>query len=350
MKYLMHLLLLLFSTTASAQSIKLLDSIPGVSLRGLSVVDDNTVWASGSKGHVLRSVDGGKSFQKMQLKGYEKSDFRDIEAFSKTNAVIMSSGTPALILRTTDGGVSWKETYRNADTAIFLDAMDWMDERRGVVLGDPDQCAYCFFLFLTTNDSGKTWSRRNEKREFGEANPKIHIPGEAAFAASGTCLRTRSDNSIWFVTGGVQTHLWYCRDNGERIEGGDITIPMPKGKPGTGAFSVAFDEQKNMVIVGGDYEVPDRNDSIAYVVHNSKKAGQSYLGLPRTMPGGYRSCVEFIDKNKLLCTGPTGTDISTDGGLNWKPFSPVGFHVVRKAKKGTAVFFAGSNGRVGKMQ
>lgn len=79
MKYLMHLLLLLFSTTATAQSITLLDSIPSVSLRGLSVVDDNTVWASGSKGHVLRSVDGGKSFQKMQLKGYEKSDFRDIE-------------------------------------------------------------------------------------------------------------------------------------------------------------------------------------------------------------------------------------------------------------------------------
>lgn len=346
MKHFMHLLLFLCSTTASAQSISLLDSIPGVSLRGLSVVDDNTVWASGSKGHVLRSVDGGKSFQKMQLKGYEKSDFRDIEAFSKTNAVIMSSGTPALILRTTDGGLSWKETYRNADTAIFLDAMDWMDEKRGLVVGDP--VADKMFFMLQTADSGKTWKRINS--DFSESRIDAQATGEAAFAASGTCLRTRPDGAIWFVTGGVQTHLWHCNLTVEGISGYSIEIPLLKGKPGTGAFSVAFDEQKNMVIVGGDYEVPERNDSIAYVVHNSKKENESYFGRSRTMPGGYRSCVEFIGKNKLLCTGPTGTDVSTDGGLNWKPYSSVGFHVVRKAKNGKAVFFAGSNGRVGKVK
>lgn len=344
-KFTAILLFLFAALQVPAQSITLLDSIPGVSLRGLSVVDDNTVWASGSKGHVLRSVDGGKSFQKMQLKGYEKSDFRDIEAFSSTNAVIMSSGTPALILRTTDGGVTWKETYRNADTAIFLDAMDWMDEKRGIVVGDP--VADNLFFMLQTVDSGKTWKRINAG--LSEVRIDAQVKGEAAFAASGTCLRMRSDGAIWFVTGGVQTHLWYCNLTVEGISGYYIEIPLLKGKPGTGAFSVAFDEQKNMVIVGGDYEDPSRNDSIVYLVQNSKKAGQSYFGMPRTMPGGYRSCVEFIGKNKLLCTGPTGTDISTDGGLNWKSFSSVGFHVARKAKKGKAVFFAGSNGRIGKM-
>ena len=43
------------------------------SFRGLSVVNDNTIWVSGSRGTFARSVDGGKTFTYTQLKGYEKS-------------------------------------------------------------------------------------------------------------------------------------------------------------------------------------------------------------------------------------------------------------------------------------
>lgn len=340
-KFTAILFCLLATLNASAQSIIVLDSVPGISLRGLSVVDDNTVWASGSKGHVLRSVDGGKSFQKMQLKGYEKSDFRDIEAFSKTNAVIMSSGTPALILRTTDGGITWKEHYRNNDTAIFLDAMEWWDEGEGFVAGDP--IAGGCFVFMTSIDSGKTWKQESCLKN----TPNAEQRKEAAFAASGTCLRkTHIPWDFLLVTGGERTQLWQgYASQPEGVNATSKTLPLAHGKAGAGAFSVAQTKGR-IVIVGGDYENPSRSDSTAvYTAENVT------LVLPaQTMPGGYRSCVEFIGKNKLLCTGPTGTDISTDGGLNWKPFSSTGFHVVRKAKKGKAVFFAGSNGRVGKMQ
>jgi len=42
-------------------------------------------------------------------------------------------------------------------------------------------------------------------------------------------------------------------------------------------------------------------------------------------------------------------DITTDGGYNWNWISKEGFHVCRMAKKGKAVFFAGSNGRIAKL-
>lgn len=341
MKYLFVVFLFFAGLPVNAQTITLLDSVPGVSLRGLSVVDDNTVWASGSKGHVLRSIDGGKSFQKMQLKGYEKSDFRDIEAFSKTNAVIMSSGTPALILRTTDGGVTWKESYRNNDTAIFLDAMEWWDEGEGFVAGDP--VAGGCFVFMVTIDSGKTW----QQERCLPRTPNVGQRKEAAFAASGTCLRkSKLPGDFLLVTGGEASFLWTFYVNmHDGVVGTSVALPVAHGKAGAGAFSVAYDKSGRIVIVGGDYENPSRSDSTAvYTAENVTRI------LPaQTMPGGYRSCVEFIGKNKLLCTGPTGTDISTDGGVSWKPFSPVGFHVVRKAQKGKAVFLAGSDGRVGKV-
>src|ERR1700731_4933820 len=90
-----------------AQAITVLQQGKPTSIRGLSVVDDNVAWISGSKGYIAITIDGGKNWNWQQVKGFEKSDFRDIEAFSDKEAIIMSSGTPALILKTIDGGINW---------------------------------------------------------------------------------------------------------------------------------------------------------------------------------------------------------------------------------------------------
>ena len=71
----------------NAQHIKVLTSKEKVSLRGLSAVDDNVIWASGSNGQVARSTDGGKNFEWITVKNYETRDFRDIEAFDANTAV-----------------------------------------------------------------------------------------------------------------------------------------------------------------------------------------------------------------------------------------------------------------------
>ncbi|MFX8910908.1 hypothetical protein ABTN03_19845, partial [Acinetobacter baumannii] len=64
-----------------AQQIKIITEGTKTSIRGLSVVDDKIFWASGSNGMVARTTDGGKTIEWQQVKGYEKRDFRDVEAF-----------------------------------------------------------------------------------------------------------------------------------------------------------------------------------------------------------------------------------------------------------------------------
>ncbi|HET9432593.1 MAG TPA: hypothetical protein VFO37_02495, partial [Chitinophagaceae bacterium] len=83
------------------------------SLRGLSVVNNNVVWVSGSNGMVGKSSNAGKNWKWMVVKGFEENDFRDIEAFDANTAIIMSIADPAYILKTTDGGETWKVVYQN---------------------------------------------------------------------------------------------------------------------------------------------------------------------------------------------------------------------------------------------
>ena len=133
------LFLLPASSLVRAQSpiVVLLTSGTKTTIRGLSVVTDNIIWVSGSNGTVGRSNNGGKTWNWMTVKGFEKNDFRDIEAFDAATAVIMSVAEPAYILKTNDGGETWKVVYENKTKGMFLDAMEFWNEQAGIVIGDP---------------------------------------------------------------------------------------------------------------------------------------------------------------------------------------------------------------------
>ena len=118
------LFMLMNAAKLRAQSITLLQHGRSTSIRGLSVVNDSIAWVSGSSGYISITLNGGKTWKWSQVKGYEKADFRDIEAFSDKEAIIMSSGTPALIMKTIDGGSTWHVKYSNTDTTYF--SMPWI--------------------------------------------------------------------------------------------------------------------------------------------------------------------------------------------------------------------------------
>ena len=325
------LFLLLVTITATAQQIIPLQHGKPTSIRGLSVVDDSVAWISGSKGYIAITANGGKTWNWSQVKGYEIADFRDIEAFSAKEAVIMSSGTPALILKTADGGQSWQEKYRNADTAYFFDAMDFGDAKHGYVLGDPIGNK---FLLMETKDGGETWNMFN--------NLPDALPGEAAFAASGTCLRVEK-NRISIVTGGNYSRKLLL-DNTLTNTWTAIDLKILHGKQSQGAFSIAYGDCN--IIVGGDYAKDKLTHSVAeYWCYNGTYAGGSSL-LTKTPPSGFQSCVEFISGDTFLSTGTPGSNITTDGGKTWKKIDSTSFNVCRKAKHGSLVLLAGNGGQI----
>jgi photosystem II stability/assembly factor-like uncharacterized protein len=324
---LLYLFFSLLIFVSYAQHVESLQQGKRTSIRGLSVVDDNIAWVSGSRGYVAGTTDGGKTWTEYPVAGFEKADFRDIEAFSDKEAVIMSSGTPALILKTTDGGANWKLKYRNTDTAYFLDAMDFDSPKHGLTLGDPINNK---FLLLETNDDSETWHPFK--------NQPDAMTGEAAFAASGTCLRVNKDD-INIVTGGTVTHLLTA--NLKDPIWNSVDLPIVHGVSSKGAFSVAAD---SWVIVGGNYSKDKNPDSVACVFNGDSKL--SYKQIEKG-PVGYQSCVELISKNTFLSTGTPGSNISTDNGKTWAKIDAISYNVCRKAKNGKLILLAGDGGKIG---
>jgi len=338
-KIILSFFLLFTVLAATAQhkaipTLQVLTSGTKASLRGLSVVNDQVVWVSGSNGTVGRSSNGGKDWKWMVVKGFDSVDFRDIEAFDATTAVIMGTGEPAYILRTTNGGDTWKVVYENRDKGMFLDAMEFWNEQAGIVLGDPINGR---MFIARTFDGGNTW----------KAIPESYRPmadsGEACFASSGTNIRALDNDEAVFVTGGLRSSL-FIRDK-------KLRLPVSQGTESTGANSIAVWDRyhKNggdrMVVVGGDFT---KRNSDSLNCFYSTDRGKTWSA-PKVPPNGYRSCVEYLDKKTLVTCGLSGVDYTTDNAHTWVQISKEGFHVCRISKIGSTIYLAGGNGKVGKL-
>lgn len=327
-------LLVVFYFSPGAQTIQVLTSGNKTSIRGLSVVNDKVVWVSGSNGTVGQSVDSGKTWKWIIVKDFEKRDFRDIEAFDAATAIIMAIGEPAHILKTINGGETWKLVYENKSPGMFLDAMEFWNQQSGIVLGDPINGK---FFIARTFDEGNTW------REIPFTNLPAADSGEACFASSGTNIRKLDRDEACFITGGKRARYF--------SKNSPVDLPLMQGSQSTGANSIAVRDDKKLkksnylVVVGGDFAADSLTQKNCFI---SKDGGKKWIA-PNESPHGYRSCVEFISPEKLLACGTSGVDISEDSGMNWRLISKESFHVCRKAKDGKAVFLAGRDGRIGKL-
>ena len=322
-------MIMLIAFAANSQTIKILTGGSKTNLRGLSVVDNKTLWVSGSNGTVGRSLDAGATWKWMAVKGFEKTDFRDIEAFDKTTAIIMGIEEPAYILRTINGGDDWQVVFENKNKGMFLDAMEFWNEQAGIVIGDPIKNK---FFIARTFDGGKTW------QDIPENKRPVADSGEACFASSGTNVRKLTNQEALFITGGLVSNV-VVRDK-------KILLPLVQGKESTGANSIAIKNKKIWMTVGGDFNTKDATIENAAITFDAGKTWRQ----PTVPPTGYRSCIEFLKKNQWITCGLNGVDISNDDGNTFTNISNEGFHVVRKAKTGKAVFLAGAGGRVGTLE
>ncbi len=315
---------------AIGQEIEVLVEKPGISLRGLSVVSKKVIWASGNKGTVAISTDGGNSWSWKTIGGYESRDFRDIEAFDHRTAIIMAVGEPALILRTTDGGESWKKVYENKTEGMFLDAMFFYNAYHGMVIGDPIKGK---FFIARTNNGGNSWEEIK--------NPPAAAEGEACFAASGANIIMTGPKQYYFVTGGKRSRLF----SNDQV----IDLPLLQGSESQGANAVtaALVDKKTLhiIVVGGDFANDTLREGNCVF---SRDGGKTWIN-PSNKPYGYRSSVTFINDKKAITCGLNGVDISYDGGINWNGISAIGFHVCQKEKKGETVFLAGNDGRIARL-
>ncbi|MFI5762379.1 WD40/YVTN/BNR-like repeat-containing protein [Streptomyces sp. NPDC051563] len=309
--------------------------------RGLAAVSRSTAWVAGSKGTVLRTSDGGRSWRDVSPPGAvaEALELRDIEAFDGRRAVALSigEGEASRVLRTEDGGATWTEAFRNPDPRAFYDCLTFFDSRHGLAMSDPVDGK---FRILSTDDGGRSW------RVLPDTGMPDALPGEAGFAASGQCLVSAGPRDVWLATGGGPVaRVLHSSDRGLTWRVSESTLPA--GDPARGVFALAFRDRTKGLAVGGDYRTGQASPQAAAV---SRDAGRTWT--PATAPPpAYRSGAAWFPygAGAALAVGPTGTDVTGDGGRTWRALDAGSFDTVACTADG-ACWAAGEKGRVGRLE
>lgn len=306
------LLVFVVSTPAEKSWWKVQTSGIDSDLRGVSAayapdvkgVPVPVVWASGSNGVILKSLDQGKTWQRLHVKDGDTLDFRGVVAFNASTAYLMASGEgeKSRIYKTIDGGETWNLQYSDNRKEFFLDTIACISEKECLALGDPINGK---FLLLKTTD-GEHWN------PLPTDNMPPALGAEGAFAASNSCLTLSGDREIFFATGGPAARIFHSTDGG--LTWIAARTPVLQGNPSSGAFSVGFDGDKHLITLGGDYKEAENHDRVSAYSTDSGLTWQ----LAARQPGGFRSAVAHIGDGRWVAVGPSGEDFTSDNGSNWK--------------------------------
>jgi photosystem II stability/assembly factor-like uncharacterized protein len=306
--------------------------------RGLAPVSRDVVWAAGTAGTVLRTVDGGRSWQNVSPPGAGALEFRDVEAFDSRRAVVLSigEGEDSRIYRTEDAGRTWTETFRNAEPKAFYDCVAFFDDRHGLAMSDPVDGR---FRILATGDGGRSWQVQPSG-----GMPEA-LPGEAGFAASGQCLVTAGTRDAWLAGGGAASaRVYHSADRGRTWTVADT--PIPAGDPARGVFAVAFRDSRQGIAVGGDYRPDQQSPSAGAVSGNGGASWQAAA----TPPPAYRSGVTWLPLLPFaaIAVGPSGSDVTFTGGKAWQTFDTGSFDTV-SCTRDLACWASGEQGRIARL-
>lgn len=306
-------------------------------LQAVSAVSEEVVWASGHGGTMLRTDDGGASWQHVPTPGGDSLQFRDVHAFSWESAAAMTSGSgpSSRIYATDDGGASWQRQFLMEEPDGFLDCLDFWDASRGFVYGDSfDGAPY----ILVTDDGGRRWSRV----------PPDNLPAaagsEGGFAASGTCAVAGPSGRGWIGTGaGDAARLLVTRDYG--FTWAAATLPLPAG-PAAGAFTLAAGGGELAMALGGNLQAQDQ--VVANAATTPDGGGSWIEATPAPLPGAvYGSAVAVSPGGRrVVAVAPPGAAYTTDSGRSWRSIPGVSAWAVAFAPSGRVGWAAGGEGRI----
>jgi photosystem II stability/assembly factor-like uncharacterized protein len=326
--------LLLIAAAAFAQTVTVQTSGTTASLRGVWAVSDQVVWASGTRGTYLRTTDGGAHWTAASVPDAEKLDFRDVQGVDANTAYLLSIGKGATsrVYKTIDGGAHWTISLQNSDDDGFFDEMAFWNPRHGILVGDQVGGQ---MVVMATEDGGATWKRL-------QMPPAL--PGEGAFAASGTGITVLGDNDVWIGTGGKDaTRVYHSGDSGRTWI--VVATPIRADSGDAGIFSLAFEDTQHGIAVGGSYRKFNETTGVIAVTSDGGKTWNAPVGMP---PNGFRSAVAYVaDRKVWIAAGTSGADISTDGGKNWKQFDTSNYNALSFAS-GRVGWAVGPNGRIAK--
>src|SRR5205809_576122 len=326
------------ATTASTPTVTQQQSGTANRLQAVSPVNDQVVWASGVGGTYTVTTDGGQTWRAGVVPGAEALQFRDVEGLSAEVAYLLAAGPgeQSRVYRTEDGGQHWALQFENHDPNAFYDCFAFWHRQRAITMSDAVNGR---FPVIRTSD-GRRWNNIAERLPAAQ-------DGEAAFAASGTCVATQGGDLAWIGTGGAtKARILASIDGGNTWKAYDT--PIVQGTPSSGVITVAFRDRLHGILGGGELTQPD-----AFVdnVASSSDGGKTWTLRTRTPFSGSIYGLSYVPglEATVVATGPRGAAWSLDEGGQW--FSLAGaqnFWAVAFASP-AAGWLVGTEGRIVKV-
>jgi hypothetical protein len=287
--------------------------------------------------------------------GADSLQFRDVQGVSDKIAYLSSIGDNTgdfRIYKTVDGGAHWKIEFQNQTDGAFYDCFAFWTPRRGIAHSDSVNGV---FPDIRTDD-GMTW-------ESISGNMPPALPGEASFAASGTCVATQGGRNAWIATGGSDTaRVLATRDRGDSWHAYDTPLVSSAS---AGAISVAFRDPWHGMVGGGDLAANDAADAAT-----SRDGGATWTLTKKPPVQGAIFCLSYVQgaghgnddhgghgfERTVVITAETQPDFDSgsaawtpDEGQTWFALPHVsGFWAVAFANP-KAGWFVGNNGKILKM-
>ena len=311
---------------APAPAPVLLEQVSGVTavLQAVSAVSDEVAWVTGHSATVLRTIDGGATWERLQVPGADSLEFRDVQAFGARLAYLLAAGP----------GCRAGTGYASAEPRAFYDCFAFFSRERGVVVSDAVNGR---LAIRRTEDGGAHW----------DLVPDGGVPdareGEGAFAASGTCLVASGDRLAWIGTGSTaEARVYRSGDAGRSWTAS--RVPVASGEA-AGVTSLAFRDAMHGVALGGRIAVAaDTNNQVAVTTDS----GVTWTAAGRPPFPGAVFGSAYVPRTQpavLVAAGPGGLAASRDDGATWTGFSTNAYWAVGFASR-RAGWAVGPRGRI----
>jgi photosystem II stability/assembly factor-like uncharacterized protein len=317
-------------------------------LIAVSPVNSRVVWASGRGGTFVVTTNGGKTWRAGVVPGAELLQFRDVQGVSDKVAYLQSIGnntTDFRIYKTEDGGATWTMQFQNQLVNAFYDCFAFWTPRRGISHSDSVNGV---FPDIRTTNGGRTWTSI-------AANMPPALPGEASFAASGTCVATQGERNAWIATGASTiARVLATTDGGNTWNAYDTPIVS---SPSAGAFTVAFRNSRHGIVGGGDLDPTDPNQARTatssdggrtWALTNAPPVTGAIFGLSYAYAIGddFQREDDQFARTVVITANAGGAAWTPDEGTTWYPLNGVtGFWSVGFATP-KAGWLVGVNGTI----
>ncbi len=308
-------------------------------LQAVDAVDPSTAWTSGSGGTVLRTVDGGTTWQARPVPGASRLQFRGLFAASRDEAWIMSAGNgpDSRIYHTADGGATWQQQFVSTDSAAFFDCIKFFDRRHGVAFSD---ASHGRTNILRTDDGGAHWAL------LPASDVPAPLEGEGAFASSNGCIAMLDKSHALIGASEPGARVFASGDAGRHWSLLAASTPLVHATD-AGFTGLSFRDRRHGMAVAATINSAMAHDTSPNAVAVTSDGGATWVVRARPAPPGALSGVAEVprvDGRTAVIASYGGLFVTRDDGATWDAATTYGYWAV--AATGRRAWAVGPGGRI----